>query len=167
MATFTGAGITTAPDTVGEVVIRGPVVMGGYLKRPDETAQAIVDGWLHTGDIGYLDGDRYLFLVDRLKEMIIRGGENIYPKEIESVLYRHDGVLEAAVIGKPDPRLGELPLAYVALRRDVNVTAEELVQHCRSRLAPYKVPTEIILVDSIPKNSVRKIDKQHLRAEQA
>src|SRR6201999_3400347 len=100
----------------GEVVIRGANVMRGYLNRPEDTAKTVVDGWLHTGDVGIFDADGYLRIVDRIKDMIIRGGENIYPKEIETALYAHDGVLEAAVVGHPDDVLGEVVVAYVALR---------------------------------------------------
>ena len=124
----------------GEVVVRGPNVMRGYLNRPAETAAAIVDGWLRTGDVGAFDDDGYLVLVDRVKDMIIRGGENIYPKEIESVLYAHPAVLEAAVVGRPHEVYGEEPVAFVALRRPGAAGADELLEHCRASLAKYKVP---------------------------
>ena len=147
----------------GEVVISGPTVMQGYLGNPDETAKTIRDGWLHTGDVGFLDEDGYLTLVDRIKDMIIRGGENLYPKEIESILFEVDGVLEAAVVGKPDPILGEVPVAYVALYPDSPVTETELLAHCRTHLTRVKVPVSITIVDAIPKNPVGKIDKPTLR----
>jgi long-chain acyl-CoA synthetase len=146
----------------GEVVVKGPTVMRGYLNRPEDTAKTIVDGWLHTGDIGYLDEDGYLTLVDRAKDMIIRGGENIYPKEIESVIYSHPAVLEAAVVGRPDPVYGEIPVAFVSFRADADVTADELQQRLQKSLAKYKLP-EIVLVTDIPKNPVGKIDKPALR----
>src|SRR5207253_7711031 len=123
----------------GEVVIRGANVMRGYLGRPDATAQAMVDGWLHTGDVGVLDEDGYLTLVDRIKDMIIRGGENIYPKEIETVLAGHPAVLEVAVVGAPDPFLGEVPVAYVVAYPDTTVIAEELLAHCRAELTKIKI----------------------------
>ncbi len=147
----------------GEVVLRGPNIMRGYLNKPEETAKTIKDGWLHTGDVGLLDEDGYLVLVDRIKDMIIRGGENIYPKEIESVLYSHDGVLEAAVIGRPDDVLGEVVVAYVVLRPGADVTVDELHELCRSQLAKYKLPVLIELLDELPKNPVGKIDKPTLR----
>lgn len=147
----------------GEVVISGPIVMQGYLGNPDETAKTIRDGWLHTGDVGHLDEDGYLTLVDRIKDMIIRGGENLYPKEIESTLFEVDGVLEAAVVGKPDPVLGEVPVAYVALYPESPVTEADLLKHCRTHLTRVKVPVSITIVDAIPKNPVGKIDKPTLR----
>jgi long-chain acyl-CoA synthetase len=147
----------------GEVVIRGPVVMRGYLNKPEETAKTIVDGWLHTGDVGIFDEDGYLKIVDRIKDMIIRGGENIYPKEIESALYTHEGILEAAVVGRPDDVLGEVVVAYVSLRPDATVTVDELHELCREQLAKYKLPVSIELLDELPKNPVGKIDKPTLR----
>jgi acyl-CoA synthetase (AMP-forming)/AMP-acid ligase II len=149
--------------SAGEVLIHGPNVMRGYLGRPEETARTVVDGWLHTGDVGRLDADGYLVLVDRMKDMIIRGGENIYPKEIENVLYGHPDVLEAAVVGRSHPTLGEVPVAYVALRPGAAATAEALAAHCHERLSKYKWPTEVTLLDTLPKNAVGKIDKPTLR----
>jgi long-chain acyl-CoA synthetase len=147
----------------GEVVVRGANVMRGYLGQPEVTAGTIRDGWLHTGDLGTLDPDGYLVLVDRIKDMIIRGGENISPKEIEEVLYRHRAVLEAAVVGRPDPLYGEIPVAFVALLPGTTATAEDLTQHCRAGLAAYKVPREIRMLTALPKNSVGKIVKGVLR----
>ena len=148
----------------GEVVIGGPTIMRGYWNQPEETATTLRGGVLHTGDVGYFDDDGYLVLVDRIKDMIIRGGENIYPKEIETVLYSHHAVLEAAVIGRPDERLGEVVIAYVALKPEFSVSANELLEHCRSSLASYKVPTEILVEPSLPKNSVGKLIKGPLRS---
>ncbi|MFF4136505.1 class I adenylate-forming enzyme family protein [Streptomyces mirabilis] len=148
----------------GEVVVRGPNVMRGYLGRPEETARALVDGWLHTGDAGRLDEDGYLVLVDRIKDLIVRGGENIYPKEVETVLGDHPDVLEAAVVGAADPRLGEVPVAFVALRPGASADAAALLDHCRARLARFKAPTEINFVDRLPRNPVGKTDKPALRA---
>ncbi|MCW3015020.1 MAG: AMP-dependent synthetase [Solirubrobacterales bacterium] len=147
----------------GEVVLRGPNIMRGYLNKPEETAKTIIDGWLHTGDIGLLDEDGYLVLVDRIKDMIIRGGENIYPKEIESVLYTHAEVLEAAVVGRPDEVLGEVVVAFVALRPGATVTVDELHGLCAQQLAKYKLPVLIERLDELPKNPVGKIDKPTLR----
>jgi O-succinylbenzoate-CoA ligase len=155
---------TIAPTgEVGEVLISGPTVMRGYLNKPDATEQTVVDGWLHTGDVGRLDEDGYLSIVDRVKDMIIRGGENIYPKEIEAVLAQVDGVLEAAVVGRPDEMLGEIPIAYVSVYPDSEVTEEKLLDHCRRHLTRVKVPERIEVVDALPKNPVGKIDKPTLR----
>jgi long-chain acyl-CoA synthetase len=147
----------------GEIVIRGANVMRGYLNRPEDTAETIIDGWLHTGDVGVFDEDGYLRIVDRIKDMIIRGGENIYPKEIETVLYASDAVLEAAVVGQADDVLGEVVVAYVSVRPGATVTVEELEALCAERLAKYKRPLAIELLDEIPKNHVGKIDKPALR----
>jgi long-chain acyl-CoA synthetase len=149
----------------GEIVIRGANVMRGYLNRPEDTAKTIIDGWLHTGDVGIFDEDGYLRIVDRIKDMIIRGGENIYPKEIETVLYSNDAVLEAAVVGQADDVLGEVVVAYVSVRPGATVTVEELEALCAERLAKYKRPVAIELVDELPKNHVGKIDKPALRKE--
>ena len=149
----------------GEIVIRGANVMRGYLNRPEDTAKTIIDGWLHTGDVGIFDEDGYLRIVDRIKDMIIRGGENIYPKEIETVLYSNDAVLEAAVVGQADDVLGEVVVAYVSVRPGATVTVEELEALCAERLAKYKRPVAIELLDELPKNHVGKIDKPALRKE--
>lgn len=147
----------------GEVVISGPVVMAGYLGKPEETAKTIVDGWLHTGDIGRFDEDGYLQIVDRIKDLIIRGGENIYPKEIENVLYSCDQVLEAAVVGAPHRVLGEVPVAYVSFRDGSTPDVHELQDRCRAALAAFKRPARITVLDEVPKNAVGKIDKPALR----
>jgi long-chain acyl-CoA synthetase len=147
----------------GEIVIRGANVMRGYLNRPEDTAKTIIDGWLHTGDVGIFDEDGYLRIVDRIKDMIIRGGENIYPKEIETVLYSNDAVLEAAVVGHADDVLGEVVVAFVSVRPGATVTVEELAALCAERLAKYKRPVAIELLEELPKNHVGKIDKPTLR----
>jgi long-chain acyl-CoA synthetase len=157
-------GAAVAAGDVGEVVISGPVVMAGYLGRPEATAETIVDGWLHTGDLGRFDDDGYLQIVDRLKDMIIRGGENVYPKEIENVLYGHDAVLEAAVVGVPDDVLGETPLAFVVLRPGAEATDAALLALCAEHLASFKRPKAVVFLDELPKNAVGKIDKRALRA---
>ena len=151
------------PGEVGEVLISGPTVMRGYLNKPEATAETVVDGWLHTGDIGRLDEDGYLTIVDRVKDMIIRGGENIYPKEIEAILAGAEGVLEAAVVGRPDEMYGEVPVAYVSVYPGSELTEEELLDHCRHHLTRVKVPERIDVVDALPKNPVGKIDKPTLR----
>jgi acyl-CoA synthetase (AMP-forming)/AMP-acid ligase II len=166
VATVAADGSLLPPGEVGEVVIQGPNVMRGYLNQPQATAETLVNGWLRTGDVGWVDADGYLTLVDRLKDMIIRGGENVYPKEIESVLSTHPGVLEAAVIGSPDPVYGEVPVAYVVRYPDSPISAEELLGHCRRDLTKIKLPVRITLMEDLPKNPVGKIDKPALRRSQ-
>ncbi|WP_328784909.1 AMP-binding protein [Streptomyces canus] len=160
-------GTEMAPGTDGEVVVRGPNVMRGYLGRPDETARVIVDGWLHTGDVGHLDAEGYLTLVGRSKDMIIRGGENIYPKEIEDVLASDPAVLEAAVIGVPDEKWGEVVVAYVQPRPGSTVDPSVLKALCARSLTGYKRPTAFFVVEALAKNAVGKIDKASLRAGHA
>jgi long-chain acyl-CoA synthetase len=145
----------------GDVCVRGPNVMQGYYNRPDATAEALRDGWLYTGDVGYRDDDGYFFLVDRKKDMIIRGGENIYPREIEDALLEHPGVQGAAVVGRPDEVRGEEVHAVVVLAAGTEVG--DLEEHCRARLAPFKVPASWEVVDDLPKTSTGKIDKKPLR----
>jgi long-chain acyl-CoA synthetase len=147
----------------GEVVVRGPNVMRGYLRRPGETTEVLRGGWLHTGDVGRFDEDGYLTLVDRVKDLIIRGGENIYPKEIEDALYGHPAVLEAAVVGQPDPVFGEQPVAFVALRPGRSARPEELIEYCRLSLARYKVPRTVYIEAALPKNALGKLAKPVLR----
>ena len=158
-------GTILPPGERGEVVIKGATVMRGYLNRPEATAETLGDGWLHTGDVGIIDEDGYLRIVDRIKDMIIRGGENIYPKEIESVLHSHPGVLEAAVVGAPDPTYGEIVIAHVVAHPDAELSVAELDAHCRERLTKVKVPAAIHLLESLPKNPVGKIDKPTLRRQ--
>ncbi|WP_406335833.1 class I adenylate-forming enzyme family protein [Streptomyces sp. NBC_00203] len=160
-------GAEVAPGTDGEVLVKGPNVMRGYLGRPDETARVIVDGWLHTGDVGHLDTEGYLTLVGRSKDMIIRGGENIYPKEIEDVLAGDPSVLEAAVIGVPDEKWGEVVVAYVQPRPGVTIDPAALKALCARSLTGYKRPTAFFVVEAIAKNAVGKIDKASLRAGHA
>jgi len=145
-------------------VIQGANVMRGYLNQPEATADALAGGWLHTGDVGVLDEDGYLRLVDRIKDMIIRGGENIYPKEIESVLLSHPAILEAAVIGAPHPVYGEVPVAYVVTYPDATPDTEQLRAFAATQLTKIKIPVTIDVVDALPKNPIGKIDKQALRA---
>lgn len=151
------------PGEVGEVLISGPTVMQGYLGKPEVTARTIVDGWLHTGDVGRLDEDGYLQLVDRIKDMIIRGGENLYPKEIENTIARIEGVLEVAVVGRPDPVLGEVPVAFVVAYPGAMLTVEDVLAYCGRELTRVKVPAAVDIVEALPKNPVGKIDKPSLR----
>jgi acyl-CoA synthetase (AMP-forming)/AMP-acid ligase II len=148
----------------GEIVMRGPKVFKGYWRDPDATATAFAGGWFHTGDIGVRDEDGYLFIVDRLKDMILSGGENIAGSEVERVLYEHDAVLEAAVVGRPDDRWGEVPVAFVVLRPDATATADALLEHCGAQLARFKVPKEITFLDALPRNPSGKVLKRELRA---
>jgi acyl-CoA synthetase (AMP-forming)/AMP-acid ligase II len=153
-----------APDgEAGEVVIKGANVMRGYLNRPEETAKTIVDGWLHTGDVGKFDEDGYLVLVDRAKDMIIRGGENIYPREIEAVVHGLPQIAEAAVVGRTHPVYGEEPVLFVSLHPDAVLDAEAIRDHLRGSLSKYKLPVEITIMDDLPKNAVGKIAKPELR----
>lgn len=147
----------------GEVLITGPIVMAGYLGNPEATRQTLVDGWIRTGDIGTLDEDGYLSIVDRLKDMIIRGGENLYPKEIENAIGSLPGVLEVAVVGRPDAVLGEVPVAFVVPYPDVELTPEAVIAHCREILTKVKVPVHVEITPQLPKNPVGKIDKPGLR----
>jgi acyl-CoA synthetase (AMP-forming)/AMP-acid ligase II len=153
-----------APDgEAGEVVIKGANVMRGYLNRPEETAKTIVDGWLHTGDVGKFDEDGYLVLVDRAKDMIIRGGENIYPREIEAVVHGLPQIAEAAVVGRAHPVYGEEPVLFVSLHPDGTLDADAIREHLRGSLSKYKLPVEITIMDDLPKNAVGKIAKPELR----
>ena len=147
----------------GEVVLRGPKVFKGYWRDPDATSAAFAGGWFHTGDIGVQDDDGYLSIVDRLKDMIVSGGENIASSEVERVLYEHGSVLEAAVVGRPDERWGEVPVAYVVLRASATATPDELVEHCRGQLAKFKVPKDVVLIDALPRNPSGKVLKRELR----
>jgi acyl-CoA synthetase (AMP-forming)/AMP-acid ligase II len=147
----------------GEVVLRGPKVFAGYWRDPDATATAFKGGWFHTGDIGVRDNDGYLYIVDRLKDMIVSGGENIAGSEVERVLYEHDAVVEAAVVGRPDPKWGEVPIAYVVVRAEAAPTAAELIEHCRGQLAKFKVPKDVLFVDALPRNPSGKVLKRELR----
>ena len=156
-------GSDVPPGEAGEVLIQGPNVMRGYLNRPEETAKTLVDGWLHTGDVGRFDEDGYLMLVDRAKDMIIRGGENIYPKEIETVVYQLPEIAEAAVIGRAHPVYGEEPVLFVSLNTGATTTVDEIHEHVRGSLSKFKLPVEITILDDLPKNPVGKIDKPTLR----
>jgi long-chain acyl-CoA synthetase len=147
---------------VGEIVIRGPNVMKGYWHRPEATADAIRDGWFHTGDLARVDEDGYFYIVDRKKDLIIRGGYNVYPREIEEVLYEHPAVAEAAVIGLPHPSLGEEVAAAVALKPGATATPEELRDYVKSQVAAYKYPRHVWIVDALPKGGTGKIQKRDI-----
>jgi fatty-acyl-CoA synthase len=147
----------------GEIVLRGPKVFSGYWRDPEATATAFAGGWFHTGDVGVRDDDGYLFIVDRLKDMISSGGENIAGSEVERVLYEHPAVLEVAVVGRPDVRWGEVPVAFVALRPGTSASPDELIEHCRGQLAKFKVPKTVTLIDALPRNPSGKVLKRELR----
>ena len=150
-------------DHVGELVVRGINTMRGYYRNPEATAEAFAGGWLHTGDLGYRDEDGFLFIVDRKKDLVIRGGYNVYPREVEEVLYTHPKVAEVAVVGVPHPRLGEEVKAYVELKDGASMTEEELVAYAKERLAAYKYPRLIEFWDELPKVATGKISKEPLR----
>ncbi len=150
---------------VGELLVRGPGVMKGYLNRPEATAAAVVDGWLHTGDMARMDAEGYITIVDRKKDMIIRGGYNVYPREVEEVLFQHPAVFEAGVYGVPHADLGEEVAANVVLQPDSQIGVQELRDFVRARLAPYKYPRIIRLVNELPKSHTGKVLKRELRRE--
>jgi acyl-CoA synthetase (AMP-forming)/AMP-acid ligase II len=158
-------GTTVADGELGEIVIKGPNVMPGYLNNAEANADSFRDGWLRTGDVGYQDPDGYFFIVDRSKDMIIRGGENIYPREIEEVLYEHPGILECAVIGIPDEVRGEDLLAVVAPKEGVELDPDELKEWAAERLAKFKVPKQFEIRPELPKTATGKISKAPLREE--
>jgi long-chain acyl-CoA synthetase len=147
---------------LGEIVLRGENILKGYFKNPEATAEAFRGGWFHTGDVGYKDSDGFYYIVDRKSDMIIRGGENIYPREIDEVLYQHEGVAAAATIGVPDPLYGEEVAAFVVLKEGASVTEEELLEFCRQRLADYKCPKSVRFVADIPKGPTGKLLKREL-----
>lgn len=148
---------------VGELIVKGPNVMKGYYKMPEETAATIRDGWLYTGDLARQDEDGYFYIVDRKKDLIIVGGFNVYPREVEEVLFAHPAISEAAVIGVPDPDFGEEVQAFVVLKEDAQVTEEQLKQFCTQKLAKYKVPAVIEFLDELPKNTTGKILRRSLK----
>ncbi len=151
------------PGKVGEIVIRGDNVMKGYYRNPAANAETLKGGWLHTGDLGYVDEEGYFFIVGRKKEMIIRGGENIYPKEIEEVIYKHPAVSEAAVLGLPDPIWGEEVAAFIITKEGWRLLADELIEYCKQRLADYKCPRKVFFTEQFPKTATGKIQKSRLK----
>jgi fatty-acyl-CoA synthase len=147
----------------GELLVRGPNVFAGYWRDPEGTAFALRDGWLHTGDLASRDADGYHRILDRVDDVFISGGENVSPAEVESVLFEHRAVADVAVVGRPDERWGEVGVAYVVMRPGALTDAVELTGHCRARLAPYKVPREVVFVDELPRSSVGKVLRRALR----
>jgi len=161
----TATGEELAQGEVGEVSVKGPQVMRGYWNRPEETAAVLRDGWLLTGDMGYMDENGYFYIVDRKKDMIIAGGYNIYPREVEEVLFEHPAIQEAAVIGVPDPYRGETVKAFVVFKEGQTATVEELDEHCRKRLAAYKIPRQYEVRSTLPKTIVGKVLRRQLQDE--
>jgi long-chain acyl-CoA synthetase len=148
---------------VGEIAYRGPSLMLGYARRPQETAVAVRDGWFHSGDAGSMDAEGFVYIRDRIKDMIVSGAENVYPAELEGVLAGHPAVADVAVIGVPDQRWGETVKAVVVRRAGASLTEAELIEWCRSRVAGYKRPRSVDFVDAIPRNPSGKILKRELR----
>jgi acyl-CoA synthetase (AMP-forming)/AMP-acid ligase II len=148
---------------IGEIIAKGPTIMSGYYNNPKASASALKGGWLWTGDLARMDEDGYLYIVDRKKDMIITGGENVYPAEIEQVLYSNEKILEAAVIGRPDEKWGEKIVAFIVLKQGCELSADDLIAYCRQRIAGYKCPKQVIFIDSLPRNAAGKVLKQNLR----
>jgi len=157
------AGRDVEPGAVGEVLVRGAHIMTGYWNRPDATAETIRDGWLHTGDLATVDKEGFVFIQDRKKDMIITGGENVYPAEVEAVLARHPDVLECAVIGLPSARWGESAAAVVVAKAGASLDAAQVLAFCQGKLARYKQPRVVEFVDQIPRNPTGKVLKRVLR----
>lgn len=154
-------------DTVGEIKVRGDNRMLGYWNRPEETKAAIVDGWMHTGDGGYMDKDGFVYMVDRIKDMIISGGENIYSVEVENCVAQHPAVAQCAVIGVPDEKWGERVQACVILHPGAKATEQEIIDHCRDLIAHYKCPRSVVYRDEFPLSGAGKVLKRELRDEYA
>lgn len=153
------------PGEVGEIQIKGPNVFKGYWNMPEETEEALKFGWLHTGDIGYFDSEGYLYVTDRKKDMIISGGENIYPAEVENVIRTHPKIADVGVVGMPDEKWGEVPLAVLIRKTGEDLDEDELTEYCQERLAHYKTPRKFIFVDDLPRTSTGKIIKKDLRSK--
>lgn len=149
---------------VGEIWVKGPVLMSGYWKRPDASAEAFCDGWFRTGDAAYRDENGFVFIVDRLKDMFISGGENVYPVEVENVICAVPGVVAAAVVGVPDPTWGEVGRAFVIAKDKSAAMSEAIVAHCQTRLAKFKIPKSVVFVDDLPRTASGKVLKRDLRS---
>jgi acyl-CoA synthetase (AMP-forming)/AMP-acid ligase II len=157
------AGLDAPPGVPGEIVVKGDQVLSGYWRNPEATQTSFVDGWFRSGDVGVWDEDGYLYIVDRKKDMILTGGENVYPREVEEVLYEHPAVVEAAVLGAPDPKWGEKVVAVICARPGQPVTGADLVAFCRARIASYKKPRHVVFIDALPRNASGKVLKRELR----
>jgi acyl-CoA synthetase (AMP-forming)/AMP-acid ligase II len=163
MKIITPEGKPAKPGEVGEVMIRGACVMKGYWNKPEATAETVVDGWLRTGDAAYMDEEGYLYIHDRVKEMIISGGENIYPAEVENAIFAHPKVADVAIIGIPDDRWGEAVKAVVVVQPGEKLTAQEVIDFARDRIAHYKCPKSVDFIDALPRNPSGKILRRELR----
>ena len=158
-----GTEINPDDNEVGEIIVKGDIVTKGYWNRPEETEAAIRDGWLYTGDLAVIDSEGYINIVDRKKDMIITGGENVYSVEVENVLYAHPSVLEAAVIGVPDPKWGEAIKAFIVLKPDSILNEKETIKYCRDNLAGYKTPKSVDFINELPKTGSGKISKRKIK----
>jgi fatty-acyl-CoA synthase len=152
-----------AQGQIGEIIMRGPQLMRGYWNLPDATEEALKGGWMHTGDAGVMDEEGFIYIQDRVKDMIVSGGENVYPREVEEVLFQHPAIADAAVIGVPDPRWGETVKAIVVPREGQQPTAEEIMEYCRGRLGGFKLPRSVDFAESLPRNPSGKVLKRELR----
>ena len=157
------AGNDVPTGEVGEIIMRSTTLMSGYWNLPEATASTLKDGWLHTGDAGYFDEEKFLYIYDRVKDMVISGGENIYPAEVESALYGHPAIADVAIIGVPDERWGEAIKAVVVKKAGEEVTEGELIAYARERIAHYKCPKSVDFIDELPRNPTGKILKRELR----
>jgi long-chain acyl-CoA synthetase len=155
-----------APGELGEIVLRSPTVMLGYYKNAEDTQKTIVDGWLYTGDIGYVDEDGYFYITDRKKDLVIIGGFNVFPREIDELIYQHSKVKEGIAVGIPDPRQGERIKVYIVLKEGETATPEEFIAYFKERLTPYKVPSEVEFRTELPKSMIGKILRRALREEE-
>ncbi len=155
------------PGQPGELLAKGPTIMSGYWNNPEETAIALRNGWLYTGDIACMDEDGFIFIVDRKKDMLLCSGFNVYPREIDEVLYEHPNVLQACTVGVPDPKRGETVKAFVVPKKDAVITEREIIDHCAKRLSPYKVPKYVEFIDKLPLTAVGKTMRNELRRREA
>jgi long-chain acyl-CoA synthetase len=160
---FDGQDKEVEPGETGEIVIRSPNIMKGYFNQPEETAHALRSGWFHSGDVGRFDKEGYLYIVDRIKDIIISGGENVFPREVEEVLYAHEAINECAVVGRPHPEFGEAVTAFVTLKEGKTTDEEEMIRFCKERLARYKVPKKIHFMEELPKSPQGKILRRELK----
>jgi long-chain acyl-CoA synthetase len=160
---FDDEGVEVPLGERGEIVMRGHNTMKGYFRNPEATEEAFRGGWFHSGDIGYIDEEGDVFIVDRKKDLIIRGGYNVYPREVEEVLYAHQAIREAAVLGVPDEKYGEEVRAVISLMEGCEVTSEDIISYCKEHLAAYKYPRVVDIIDELPKGSTGKILKRAMR----
>ena len=165
LAIFDAEDAPVAAGDIGELVVRGPSVFEGYWNRPEATAEAFANGWFHTGDLAMMDAEGFFYIVDRKKDMLISGGENVYPTEVEQVLYRHPAIREIAVLGIPDDRWGEVPLAVIVAHTDKQITLDELRAFCNGHLANFKIPKRLVLLDALPRTATGKVLKRELRTQ--